>query len=134
MFTLNDVGLMLALCPELRSSPDLRRFLDESADALEQVFVKLHAFPLEATGDYEALWEANEWREVCRLRSGVQFFIDLYRDTGFAPFLEGIDTTFFDDWVREWGGRQGYALDDERPRGTPSSHWWWWYPRAPPRE
>ena len=65
-------------------------------------------------------------------RSALQFFLDLYRDSALAPFVEEIETDYLDENVRAWGEREGFLSEPEIEPHIPRSHWWWWAPGSPP--
>lgn len=56
------------------------------------------------------------------LRSELEFFRTLYRDSAAGYYVSGIETDETDADLREWGSEQ-YL--DEIPPGFPPSHIWW---------
>lgn len=126
------VGTVLAASPKLRSEIDLQRFLDETVSVIEKQGVDLTFFPLDVLHQFEGIWEANEWERLCVVRSGLQFFIELFQETALAEHVASIDTSAIDGLIRERGS-EGYLSDDQIPPEIPLSHWWWWYPEPPRR-
>jgi hypothetical protein len=56
------------------------------------------------------------------LRSELEFFRDLYRDSVAGHYVAGIETDETDMNLKEWGAEQ-YL--EEIPPGFPASHVWW---------
>lgn len=127
-----QVGKVLAASPKLRSEGDLQRFLDETVSVLEKQRVDLTFFPLNVSHQFEGIWEANEWEQLCVIRSGLQFFVELFQETALAEHVASLDTSALDGLIRERGS-EGYLSDDQIPPEIPLSHWWWWYPEPPRR-
>ena len=56
------------------------------------------------------------------LRSALEFFRDLYRDTAAREFVEGIQTDDIDQQLEQLGRGQHI---EAVPAGVPPSHRWW---------
>jgi hypothetical protein len=126
-----QIGLVIGGDPERSGSSELRFFLDETAPDLIEEHVALLFYPGRLLLEFQHTWESDEWEQLCRRRSGLQFFLDLYRDTALGPFVEEIETDDLDDEMREWGKREGFLSPAEIDPRIPRSHWWWWAPGSP---
>jgi len=131
MSVVYGLGKALSASPELRADAALQRFLDETASVLKARQVNLTHYPWTVVREFKGNWESNEWDQLCVARSGLQFFIDLFRDTALSEEVAAIDPGDMDEFIRELGTDEGYSTDDEIPLEIPASHWWWWYPEAP---
>lgn len=130
---LNDVyriGLALERDPSHCTSPELRQFVDDSASALYDQSTALLFHPSNIVRRFQETWYTDEWVQLCKVRSGLQYLIELYRDTQLIDFLRSLEVDYVDDFIRSQG-HEGYLDDDKIPRSIPRSHWWWWYPDPP---
>lgn len=122
------IGRELGRDPSLHTAPALRRFLDESAAALEPIAAELAettaALLRHAETDVHMglLWPT---------RSSVQFLLDLYATTSIAPHLSAVEGTLgrVDRLLRLFADVQPLA-----PPGTPTTHWWYHSPLPPQRQ
>ena len=67
--------------------------------------------------------DAEVYVSALTLRSELEFFRDLYRDSAAKHYVSGIETDETDANLREWGSEQNL---DEIPMGFPPSHVWWY--------
>jgi hypothetical protein len=126
------LGVALGDHPALHDAPALRGFLDDTAAALAAEHVALVFYPGALVDEFEHAWEHDEWRQLVERRSGLQFFLDLYRDTALAPYVAELELADLDRRVRDWGTHDGFLPASQIEPGIPRSHWWWWLPEAPP--
>ena len=96
-----QIGLAIGGDPALTTSPELRSFLDDTVPDLETVFTWLYFYPGTLALEFQGPWEDDEWKQLCRRRSALQFFLDLYRDTTFGPFIDEVKTDDLDEKLRE---------------------------------
>jgi hypothetical protein len=116
---------------DLQQSAQLRTFVEATIADVTAVFVLLSAYPGELLLEFQYTWELDEWQQLCRRRSGLQFFLDLYRDTSIAPLISNIEaeTADLDQQMHEWGPHEGFLTAAQIDPRIPRSHWWWWEPR-----
>jgi hypothetical protein len=86
------------------------------------------------TGDIEdrfmLSFEPGDWEDLSRLRSALQFLLDLFPDE--AGWIQThVRPDAYDDLIRRRSHDYGYLRPSEIPPGTPTSHWWWWAPEDP---
>lgn len=124
------IGLAIEREPSHRVSPDLRRFIDDSAAVFYDRSTALLFQPNLIVQRFRDTWIDDEWRQLCAARSGLQFLIDLYPNTLIDDFLPLLEADYVDDFIRRQG-HEGHLYDNEIPRSIPQSHWWWWYPEPP---
>jgi hypothetical protein len=126
-----QLGLLIGGDPALRDSPELHAFLDEAAPELMEEHVSLLFYPGSLIREFQRTWEQDEWEQLCRRRSALQFFLDLFEDTMLAPFIHEIEIDHLDEEIRDWGNREGFLSPSEIDPRIPHSHWWWWAPAMP---
>jgi hypothetical protein len=66
--------------------------------------------------------DTDEYLRALSMRSALEFFRDLYRDSVAGDYVAGIDIGDTDEQLKEWGAEQYLA---EVPPGYPPSHVWW---------
>jgi hypothetical protein len=125
------LGLEIDDTPALLNSPELNVFLNETAPDLSQVSDALLLYPYSLLSKFQCVWIYDEWKQLCLLRSALQFFLDFYRETILAPVIQAINITELDSMIREWGELEGYLAPSEIDPRIPQSHWWWWAPEPP---
>lgn len=128
MLAIYHLGTAIEQDPSLRDTPELAAFVQELQPALRRSIVDLVSYPQAVISQFQRVWEGGEWEQLSRLRSAIQFFVELMRDTPISEELSELDTELddLDEHVRKWGKREG-GLDTTDP-GIPRSHWWWRYP------
>lgn len=127
---LYDVGKALGASAGLRTSPELQRFLEEAIPVLKARQGDLLLRPWKIRYRFQGIWEDDEWIQLLVARSGLQFFIELFRETALAENVAELDTSDVDEFIRE-RGNEGNLTDEQIPPELPASHWWWWYPKEP---
>jgi hypothetical protein len=127
------LGQALSADPGFCTDAAVRQFMDETASVLKARQVDLTYYPATLMLEFRGNWETNEWEQLCAARSGIQFFIDLFRDTALSDEVGSIDVGDIDEFIRERGTDEGYSADEEIPSEIPASHWWWWFPQPPRR-
>jgi len=132
MSQLFDLGLALGRDPQDRSSPEFERFLQESAALLPRAVGDLCLYVVRTENLFYGTWEYDEWKQVCRRRSTLEFLWELYRETEFSEWFEQIELEDLDNLLEERGKREGYLPVEDIPEGVPRAHWWWWHPEEPP--
>lgn len=130
MYDAYRLAIELSSSPESRSEVALRQLLAEVAAVIEERNVDLSYYPWTVVRQFRTSWEANEWEQLCIARSGIEFFMELFREGVLAERAAGIDTSELDEFIRESGG-EGHLPDEAIPLEIPLSHWWWWYPEKP---
>ena len=66
--------------------------------------------------------DTEDYLQALSMRSALEFFRDLYRDSVAHDRVAGIDIGDTDENLKEWGSQQ-YL--EEIPPGFPASHVWW---------
>jgi hypothetical protein len=125
-----QIGLAVGDDAALLNAPELRAFLDETAPELMEEHVALLFYPGNLVLEFQHTWEYDEWEKLCRRRSALQFFLELYADTALAPFVQEIETDYLDEELRDWGSSEGFLPPSEIDPRIPRSHWWWWAPNT----
>ncbi|GLQ45813.1 hypothetical protein GCM10007862_08640 [Dyella lipolytica] len=128
MSSLYEMGLVYADDHGFRATPELSSFVDETSPTLIKDCVALFSYPGYLLQAYQKSWEYDEWEQLCRQRSGLQYFFDLYRASDFGPFVQEIDTRELDEQMHEWGSREGFLPEEKIDPRLPQSHWWWRLP------
>jgi hypothetical protein len=113
-----DLGKLLVVEPRLGAAPELTQFVEDSVPALREHHVDLMFFPGSVVRRFRGIWEDREWEQLCVARSGLQFFVDLFR-SALADNLSDFDIGYVDELIRE-RGHEGHLADGEIPRGNPS--------------
>lgn len=131
MLDVYELGRAISASPELRSNAAVQQFLEETTSVLmSKGYVALSFYPPSVTLRFEDNWEGDEWEQLCIARSGIEFFIELFRETALSEEAASMDTREMDAFIRARGD-EGHLSDDEIPPEIPLAHWWWWYPEAP---
>ncbi|HLK99974.1 MAG TPA: hypothetical protein VK539_05280 [Myxococcaceae bacterium] len=130
MYDAYRLAIQLSASPEARADVTLRQLLAEASSVIEERNVDLSYYPWTVVRQFRTSWEANEWEQLCIARSGIEFFMELFRESVLAERVAGIDTSEIDEFIRESGG-EGHLPDEAIPPEIPLSHWWWWYPDKP---
>jgi hypothetical protein len=121
-----DIGLALSTGRLQRS--DIQPVLDRTREKLS--LLDRGIFGVVVDGPSPLLNDIvfpDAWREVCTIRSSLQFAIDLYSD-GRVPEHLREDLEQFDHLLEQVGKRDAPLPPKEVPPGVPRSHWWWWAP------
>lgn len=114
--------------PELCESIEYKKYLQDSSSCLAFLpNIAILFYPLYRHNYFIGIWDDfTTWSDVCRFRSQVQFFVDMYHGTDFEPFLSQIDLEWLDESLREWALNEILvSCTGEIPKGIPVSHWWW---------
>jgi hypothetical protein len=124
------LGTALEQDPALREQANLPAFFQELEPGLRDNMVFLESYPQDVIAKYQTTWEGGEWEQLCRLRSAIQFLVDLTHGTPIADEISAIHVEIedLDDHLRRWGDKEGGLNADAVDPGIPASHWWWRYP------
>lgn len=114
------IGRELTLHPELAAK--VRAFVERTAPMV------VMATPLSIW--FGRVYDAAESRSsdteiyggALGMRSDLEFFRELYRDSDARHRVAGIDTEEIDEELKAWGAEQ---YIEEIPPGIPDSHVWW---------
>ncbi len=123
------IGQALERQPQLSESEPVGSFLKETEAHLDRLLLVVNLFVVQTTNILTSSWESEEWIEVCKRRSAIEFLRQLFSISETEEFL---DTEEVDELLRTRGRDEGYLKESLIPEGIPPSHWWWWYPRSPP--
>lgn len=127
------LNLYLALKADssIVAEPQFQNYLRESADLLTWITFDIGIFISEINQALREPFYGDEWFGICRNRSAIEAFRELYQNTNLGkhlsvnPDLPNLDTTALDEEIR-WKGEKECVLSQEQiPAGIPSSHWWW---------
>lgn len=114
------IGRELTMHPGL--APDIRAFVERTAQIVERDTGLSSWFGRVYDAADSRSSETLEYVRALHMRSDLEFFRDLYRDSAASHRVSGIETDFTDENLKEWGGQQ-YL--EEIPPGLPASHVWW---------
>jgi hypothetical protein len=123
------IGQALELQPQLSDAEPVISFLKETEAQLDNLLYPVSRYVVQTTYILASSWEAEEWVKVCRRRSAIEFFRQLF---AISETNEYLDTEEVDELTRTRGQDEGYLKESSIPEGIPPSHWWWWYPNSPP--
>lgn len=115
-----DIGRELTLHPEL--APAVRAFVERTAPIVARDTGLMWRFHLVYDAADCRSSETLYYTGALRMRSDLEFFRDLYRDSVAGHRVAGIETEEVDRDLKEWGALQ-YL--EEIPAGIPDSHVWW---------
>jgi hypothetical protein len=119
-YDVGEIGRQLMLHRDL--APTVRAFVERTAPIIEQDtglslwFGRVYEAADSRSSDTESYMRA------LGMRSALEFFRDLYRESAAGHRVAGIETELTDENLKEWGAQQ-YL--DEIPPGFPPSHVWW---------
>jgi hypothetical protein len=130
MEQLVDLGLLLSREPELRVSPALQAFLEDSRKTLDRHLGTLRLWRLDyGVALSEPFLVGDEWLGLAYDRSALAFLFDLYAD---APWIKDLDSADeLDGTLRERCERDALLDPSLIPDRMPREHWWWWCPQQP---
>ena len=111
---------------------ELAEYMNESAPVLMEFRHRLDDYIRRTTAIMDIGFQADEWIDVSKRRSAIEFLTELSKGTPFEFGASSLDTLELDSRMMEVGDHEGYLSADRIPAGTPPSHWWWWYPNPPP--
>jgi hypothetical protein len=123
-----DVALVYGADPAAVGA--LGAFVNETAPDIRKLVVPLSFYPGELLDSFEGIWEDDEWVQLCRRRSALQFFLDLYGGSEAWSVMDAIReaSVALDAYIRERGMLEGCLSDEEIDPAIPRTHWWWWLP------
>lgn len=70
-------------------------------------------------------WWDDEWTSACQTRSFFQWLEGMAPKDLQAVIDRDVDLEELDEMLRARGETEGGLTAEERPSGTPSTHWWW---------
>lgn len=117
---IGEIGRELTLHPEL--APKVRAFIDRTAPIVQQDLKLARWIHRVHDAAESRSSETYEYTGALRMRSALEFFRDLYRDSAARERVAEIETDETDENLKEWGAEQ-YL--EEIPPGYPDSHVWW---------
>jgi hypothetical protein len=132
MIGIYQMGLLLHQQPALRTSAELKEFVQEGQNLLLAVVGSIRTYVRSIENKFYGPWVYDEWTWVAKRRSAIEFLRELFRDTSFEEFLPFFNTEDIDRMFPNQQEIGGYLPVETIPEGTPPSHWWWWYPEVPP--
>lgn len=115
-----EIGRELTLHPEL--APEVFGFVGRTAPIVARdtgLMFWIHRVYDRAESRSS---ETYEYVHALTMRSALEFFRELYRDSVAGHAVAGIETEELDQNLKEWGAVQ-YL--EEVPAGYPASHVWW---------
>jgi hypothetical protein len=122
-----DVGCLVQLHPELHDV--WVRFRDDTAPALVRNAGGLAMFADDLQSRLsEPNIEGDEWIDISRRRSALEFLGELYAGTEVASLRERWSPELLVELLRERCKIDGFIASKDIPQGVPRSHWWWWCP------
>jgi hypothetical protein len=110
-------------------APAAAAFLDQLRSRKDTVLLGAYGYVRDIASLLRWPWHDDEWSEVCRSRSAIEF---LRGFLSVPPDEEFLDTEIVDDLIRERGQTEGPVPAGGVAPGIPASHWWWWRPDRPP--
>jgi hypothetical protein len=131
MADVHRLGLRVHREPGLLASPEVRGPLRASVLPLKTQIHELRIWVNYLEDSFIGTWESN-WTRVCEARSSLQFFFDVYRETGLADEFFALSPEELDYHMRIVAPYEGGLPASSIPPGMPASHWWWWAPDPPP--
>jgi hypothetical protein len=109
-----------------------RELAAASAPLVHRVTGPLGLFARRIPERFSYGWQPEEWEDVCRARSALEFLLELYGPGETADWLRSqIEPDADDDLLRTRCPEEGLVPPAEVPPGIPRSHWWWWCPALP---
>jgi hypothetical protein len=132
MLAIYHLGTALEQDPALRDHAEIAVFFHEIEPGIRDNVMLPESYPQNVIAQYQTTWEGGEWEQLCRLRSAIQFLVDLTRGTPITdvPSRIHVEIEDVDDHLRRWGEREGGLHADAADPGIPASHWWWRYPES----
>jgi hypothetical protein len=126
-----DLGLLLSNEPCLKESLDFIEYIEDSIFLLQPLKGRISDFIQDTEFILTYAFQGNEWLQVCRNRSAIEFLKTFYQTTIKTKVAKAWHACVLDKKIRRVGEIEG-LISEEIPVGIPSSHWWWWYPALPP--
>lgn len=117
---IGDVGRALTLHPELSSKASA--FVERTAPIVRMdpgIWIWIHRVDDAAESRSS---DTEVYMHALKMRSDLEFFRDLYRDSVASDYILGIETDEMDQDLKEWGSHQ---YIEAIPPGFPDSHTWW---------
>jgi hypothetical protein len=119
-YDVGAIGRQLTQHSEL--APKVRAFVERTAPLIERdTGLSIWFGRVYEAADSRSS-ETEVYMRALGMRSDLEFFRDLYRDSAARHRIDGIETDFTDENLKEWGAHQ-YL--EEIPPGFPASHVWW---------
>jgi hypothetical protein len=122
---IGEIGRQLTQHPEL--APRIRAFIERTAPVVVRDLRLGRWFGSVYDAAESRSSDTEDYIQALGMRSALEFFRDLYRDSVASDYIAGIDIEDTDDQLKEWGAQQ-YL--EEIPRGFPASHVWWHQSRS----
>jgi hypothetical protein len=119
-YEIGEVGRVLTQHPEVASK--VRAFVERTAPVVGRDLRLGRWFGSVYDAAESRSSDTEDYVHALALRSALEFFIDLYRDSAAHDRVAGLDIGDTDDQLKEWGAQQ-YL--EEIPPGFPASHVWW---------
>jgi hypothetical protein len=117
---IGEIGRMLTQHPELAQKVDA--FIERTAPIVERDNRLGRWFGCVYDSAESRSSDVEDYIDALALRSELEFFRDLYRDSAARNRIAGIDIDDTDQLLGEWGARHRIR---EIPAGIPASHIWW---------
>jgi hypothetical protein len=97
----------------------LKDLIAEKSEAFGYVFARL-----ETSFSFEGF---DEWGKFCKIRSVLQFIVDLFQNDieRLFPNIQKGDFDEFDQRMMDMAYMEGCYPPEKVPEGVPYSHWWW---------
>lgn len=121
---IGDIGRELTQHPDLVDK--VQAFVERTAPAVRMdpgIWRWIHRV-YEAADSRSS--ETEDYKRALEMRSQLEFFRDLYRDSEAHDYVAGIETEPTDDNLKEWSSQMHL---DVIPPGFPTSHSWWYQSR-----
>jgi hypothetical protein len=115
-----EIGRELTLHSEI--APQVRAFVERTAADVQRCTGLVFWFNRVYRAAEAHSSETLEYSGALHLRSSLEFFRDLYRDSAAGAAVAELETEETDDSLREWAADQ-YL--EHIPDGIPASHVWW---------
>ena len=132
MAALARAGFAAHRHPEQRDDPAFGRLIEACAALLPRLTGDIGLFLHATARPFRSGWDETDWERACNRRSSLAFLEELFAATPAREYLDGLDTGWIDDLLRDKGITEGSLPPEEIPSGAPPTHWWWWYPDPPP--
>lgn len=129
MSTVFDLGTALGREPELARAEPVSTFLREAETRRGRLLLAVGLYVFETAHILSSSWADEEWFDVCRRRSSIEFLRTLL---AVPQEDESLDTEDIDRQIRRRGDSESLPPPSGVDPGIPPSHWWWWFPDPPP--
>lgn len=117
---IGEIGREVTQHPEL--APKLRAFIERTAPIIARDTGLMYWFHRVYDAAESRSSETYEYELALSMRSALEFFRELYRNSVARERVMGLETENTDENLKEWGAQQ-YL--EAIPPGFPDSHVWW---------